>query len=131
MSAVIADLHTLQQILRQGNAATAKQKTQIAALRAKVPEPILAHFDRSIQRGRPGVALVRHGVCGECHIRVPAGTVYSLAHPTEIFLCDSCGCYLLPAPDEAAEAAPPAVAATPAPKPIARRVRKKPVLAVA
>jgi predicted nucleic acid-binding Zn-ribbon protein len=67
-------------------------------LRAAIPEPILAHFDRLIARGKKGVATVRQAVCSECHIRIPTGTLVTLAHGTDIQVCGSCGRYLyLPA----------------------------------
>ena len=34
------------------------------SVRAKVPEPILGHFDRQKSRGKLGIAPVRGGVCG-------------------------------------------------------------------
>lgn len=76
---------------------------------------MLSHFLRPLGRNRPSVAYVRHGVCGECHLRVASGIVAALAHPQDIYLCDNCGCYLLLAPDEFAAfhpAEPPAVEAS-------------------
>lgn len=86
----------------------AVQKLQITAgaaagglekLRAEIPAPILAHFDRLGARGKKGVALVRNGVCSECHLRITAGKLVNLsANPGEVHLCDNCGRYLhLPA----------------------------------
>ena len=42
-------------------------------LRAEIPAPILARFDRFGARGKNGVALVRNRVCSECHLRITAG----------------------------------------------------------
>lgn len=85
----------------------------IAELRAAVPAPILAHYDRLFARGKKGVAVVRNQVCAGCHMRLPIGTINVLMHGTDIRLCD-CGRYLyLPDPSEAqfiehVEAAKPA-----------------------
>ena len=63
----------------QKSSASAEGQATIRQLRAKVPAPVLAHFDRMISIGRSGVALVRRGICGECHLRVPTGLLASLA----------------------------------------------------
>jgi predicted nucleic acid-binding Zn-ribbon protein len=45
----------------------------INSVRAKVAEPILRHFDRQKSRGKLGIAPVRGGVCGACHLKMPLG----------------------------------------------------------
>ena len=82
---------------------TAEKKTQalITELRSRVPQPILDHYDRSVARGKKGVAVVRNQVCTGCHMRLPIGTINTLMQGTDIQLCDTCGRYLyLPAPAE-------------------------------
>ncbi len=75
-------------------------------LRAEIPAPILAHFDRLAVRGKKGLALVRNGVCSECHLRITAGKLVNLsANPGEVHLCDNCGRYLY-LPTEILSAAP-------------------------
>ena len=72
---------------------------QIAALRAKIPTQILAHYDRLRARGKKGVAVVRNQVCTACHMNVPRGTIMTLMGGTDIQLCECCGRYLyLPEP---------------------------------
>jgi hypothetical protein len=76
-------------------------EAQTAELRSKVPQPILAHYDRLAVRGKKGVAVVRNQVCTGCHMRLPIGTINTLMQGTDIQLCDSCGRYLyLPTPAE-------------------------------
>ena len=89
------------------------------ALRAKVPVPILAHYDRLVVRGKKGIAIVRNQVCTGCHMRLPIGTINTLMLGQDVQLCETCGRYLsLAAPEpEVAVEAPPA-------KP-ARKPRKK------
>ena len=122
MRATIETLFALQQLVLPATPATAKSEARIRELRAKVPAPILAHFDRMIALGRKGVAPVRHGVCSGCHIRVSIGTLASLVYPKDLYLCDSCGCYLLLESEEIdalAESSTPAAA-------VIRKLRKKP-----
>ncbi len=73
---------------------TVAQEAQIVKLREQVPVPIITYFTRLIARGKKGVAIARDGVCSECHLRVAAGTLASLAYTTEIHRCDNCGRYL-------------------------------------
>jgi len=108
MNAILDPLYALQPVLLKSAAASEKKQARIEALRQHVPAPVLEHFLRMIAAGHRGVAPVRHGVCGECHIRVPSATLYGLARPTDIYLCESCGCYLVLPPDEQ-PAVPPVV----------------------
>src|SRR5258708_39567880 len=91
------------------------QKAEIARLREQVPAPILAHFERLVARGKNGVAIARHGACGECHLRLPTGTMAALAYTNEVHLCDNCGRYLYLPEDEPLGLAhwPPTINAAP------------------
>ena len=108
MNPYIQDLFVLQQLVLQKSPATPERQAAIQQLRAKVPVPIRAHCERLLAKGRKGVALVHHGVCCECHIRIPSGTLASMANPNgdQIYLCENCGCYLRADPAE-----PPALVA--------------------
>jgi predicted nucleic acid-binding Zn-ribbon protein len=80
---------------------------RIAALRAKIPKPILSHYDRLGDQGKKGVAAVRNQTCTGCHMRVPVAVVFNLKHAEDVCLCDNCGRYLyLPEPtaEDAVEA---------------------------
>lgn len=126
MNAIIDDLFALQQILLQGDSAPAARKALIQPLRDRVPPVILAHFHRSFACGRRGVSVVRHGVCSECHIRVARAMIHSLARPTDLHLCESCGAFLMLAPEEMPSAVP---APTPL-APASRRRRERPATLV-
>jgi len=117
MQAIVESLYAQQQMLLQLKPVTKEQMVRIEKLRENIPASVLGHFDRLIAQGRRGVALVRRGVCGECHLRVSSGTVASLVQPKDIYLCDNCGRYLLLAPDEPVAPAKP-------PLPVAVAVRK-------
>jgi predicted nucleic acid-binding Zn-ribbon protein len=106
MKSIIENLLALQNLTRPGRPAATEQEAALRRLRQKVPAPILAHYDRLVACGRSGVALVRHGVCGGCHMKVPIGTAASLAKPHDLYLCENCGCYLALAPDESADETP-------------------------
>src|ERR1035441_6377545 len=106
MNETIKILLQLQSLEFNGKAAPAQAK-QAAELRAKIPPPILAHYDRLVARGKKGVALVRNQVCTACHINVPRGVVVTLMNNTDVQLCGSCGRYLyLPEPAATPEPAP-------------------------
>jgi predicted nucleic acid-binding Zn-ribbon protein len=112
------------QSLEFGGRKTGKE-TERARLRAEIPEPILGHFDRLVARGKKGVAVIRRGVCTECHLRVPLGNLLVLAKGTDIQICGNCGRYLqLPEEEKPGQPArsEPAVAA---PKAASRRGRKR------
>src|SRR5258707_8768373 len=79
----------------------ANSESRRTELRASIPQPILAHYDRLVVRGKKGVAVVRNQVCTGCHMRLPIGTINVLMQHQDIQLCDSCGRYLyLPEPVE-------------------------------
>jgi predicted nucleic acid-binding Zn-ribbon protein len=63
-------------------------------LRAKIPLPILVHYDRLVARRKKGVAIVRNQVCTGCHMHLPIGVIMTLKHAQDIQLCESCGRYL-------------------------------------
>ena len=99
------------------------KETDKARLRARVPEPILGHFDRLLARGKKGVSVIRQGVCTACHLRVPVGTLVTLARGEDIQICGNCGRYLhLP---EGEIPGQKASAKVDAPKTVVRRPRRR------
>jgi len=97
----------------------------ITALRAKIPPPILGHYDRFQVRGKKGLAVVVNQVCTGCHMRLPLGVIMTLKRGQDLQLCDSCGRYLY-LPDEA-ESAP--ATAPRAAKPVQAPQRRKKTVA--
>jgi predicted nucleic acid-binding Zn-ribbon protein len=117
----LENLVRLQTLHLEKKPLTPEDETELKKLRETVPATILVRFDRLIARGKKGVATVRHGVCSECHLRIPSGTLASLAYTTEMHVCDNCGRYLFLPEDEPLGLAPaPATPKTPA-----KRTRKK------
>ena len=120
MNALMTDLLKLQ-TLDFAETKNKSDETQRAELRAKIPQPILAHYDRSVARGKKGVAVVRNQVCTGCHMRLPIGTTNTLMQSQDVQLCDTCGRYLY-LPDPAESQFVEHIAATkPAPKPRKRK----------
>jgi predicted nucleic acid-binding Zn-ribbon protein len=120
MNALMTDLLKLQ-TLDFAETKNKSDETQRAELRAKIPQPILAHYDRSVARGKKGVAVVRNQVCTGCHMRLPIGTINTLMQSQDVQLCDTCGRYLY-LPDPAESQFVEHIAATkPAPKPRKRK----------
>ncbi len=121
MKELLKSLVRLQSI-EFGETKESNSEATIAELRAKVPAPILGHYDRLIARGKKGIVPVLNQVCTGCHMRLPIGVITTLMHAEDIQLCDSCGRYLyLPDPAPAAEA--PAATAAPAPA-VPKKTRK-------
>jgi predicted nucleic acid-binding Zn-ribbon protein len=112
MRQLVETLLQIQKLAPTGRQVPPARRNELRELRAAVPVPVLAHLDRLVSWGRKGVALVRHGVCSECHMRVPTATVASLISPHDLYLCESCSCYLLLPTEEI----PPPPAPPPPPK---------------
>jgi hypothetical protein len=93
MKELIANLLKLQSLGFDGPVGPDTEK-QIAELRAKIPAPILGHYERLVARGKKGVATIRNQVCTGCHVQVPRGVVLTLMHGEDVQLCGNCGRYL-------------------------------------
>ena len=129
MNELLTNLLNLQ-ALEFGETQEKDPAAKIAELKAKIPQPILGHYERLVARGKKGVALVRNQVCTGCHMRLPIGTVNTLMQGQDIQLCDTCGRYLaLPAPEQTAAPEPDAAAAKPAPKAAKKPRKRKPLAA--
>ncbi|MBN2505164.1 MAG: hypothetical protein JXQ71_00575 [Verrucomicrobia bacterium] len=88
----------------------------IAELRAKIPPQILGHYDRMMARGKKGIAIVRNGVCRECHVKLAIGALQVLRHGTDIQICGNCGRYLCLEEDVATAVSAPVAPAIPKPR---------------
>lgn len=127
MNNVIEPLFELQNL--EDKAATQDHDSAIQRLRKKIHPQILIHYDRLRARGKKGVALVRNGVCTECHMRLASGTYATLLRVEDIMICDNCGRYLHLDPSgakTAEEAAAASVAAKPVKKARARSAKTQP-----
>jgi hypothetical protein len=105
MKTSLLELLSAQTMLLQQRPESPLRRTTVLQLAKTVPAPVLAHYLRLIEQGRVGVALVRHGVCSGCHLRIPSGLVAALVKSDDLHLCETCGSYLLPAPEEQVEPA--------------------------
>jgi predicted nucleic acid-binding Zn-ribbon protein len=95
---IIQSLKELQSIARASKsgriAVGAPLSPRQVALRAGVPNAILGHFDRMLAQGRSGVAPLRNGVCGGCHIRIPRAHIAGIRASHELDVCDQCGTFI-------------------------------------
>jgi predicted nucleic acid-binding Zn-ribbon protein len=66
---------------------------RITGLRAKIPNPVLSHYDRLADKGKKGVAILRNQVCTGCHMNVPVGVALDLKRGEDVCLCANCGRY--------------------------------------
>lgn len=123
----IQNLLKLQE-LEFADSIDAEAQANIADLRQKIPPHVLQNYDRLADRGKKGVALVRHHVCTGCHMRIPLGVILTLVSGAEFQMCQSCGRYLYMPVDELNELKQ---ASAPEPPPMARRPRHKHTLAPA
>jgi predicted nucleic acid-binding Zn-ribbon protein len=117
MKNIIENLLKLQTFELSGATGAETEKLR-AELRAKIPAPILGHYDRLRARGKKGVTVIRNLVCSGCHMQVPRNTELTLMHGTDIQLCESCGCYLC-LPEHISPALPPVKTKKPRSKPAA------------
>jgi hypothetical protein len=94
------NLFALQTLQLQSGPGQRNRPSAIEALRKNIPAPVLARFDRATAHGKKAVAVVRNGVCTECHITVAIGALADLAHDSGIQACGNCGRYLYLPPNE-------------------------------
>ena len=120
MNAILQTVLKLQTIEFGPHAGSAAQ-TDAAALRAVIPQTILAHYERFRARGKKGIATVSNQVCSGCHMAITIAKLASLMRGTDVERCESCGRYLC---------LPPAVEVMPLPKPT-KKPRKRKALAAA
>jgi predicted nucleic acid-binding Zn-ribbon protein len=80
-----------------------EMQDKIESLRSQVPTSILGHYDARKARGKLGIAPVRRGVCGTCHLSIPSGRLADLRRrPGEVNVCDNCGVLIYLTEDELA-----------------------------
>jgi hypothetical protein len=94
MKQIMENLLALQALQFSNRPGAKACHREIEALKKEIPSQILGHYDRLVARGRKGVAIVRRGVCTECHIRLATGALATLARGADIQLCGNCGRYL-------------------------------------
>jgi predicted nucleic acid-binding Zn-ribbon protein len=103
---ILLEVQSLDMKQTQSTAAT----EALTVLRSKIPEGILARYDRLRSRGKTGIAPVSHETCSACHMHVRLATILTLKHGDTPQACDNCGRYLY-LPEEAGP--PAAVVAVP------------------
>jgi len=122
---IVETLLKMQGIELESRRLTPEQEEQAGKLRAQIPAAVLERFDRLVGRGKRAVAIVRNGVCCECHLRLPSGTLAALAYTTELHYCDNCTRILYLPEDEPLGLTKGAPSAPAAVKPTVKRSRKR------
>ena len=105
MRKMMRDLLLLQNIESHGAIGSAEGAKELELLRTKVPGSILEIFDRWLGRGKKAVAVVRGGVCSECHLKVAIGVLAQLAAGDQLARCGNCGRLLYLPVEESSSAA--------------------------
>jgi len=121
MKSTMENLLALQTLQLQSGPGQRQRPSAIESLRKTIPDAVLTRYDRMVAHGKKGVAIVRNGVCGECHIGVAIGALAGLAQEGDVRTCGNCGRYLFLAPNEPAVPAPVTL---PAPVKTARRKKE-------
>ena len=102
MSETVDKLFALQQL--QFGTESKDSWSRMARLRKSIPADVLSKYDRLATRVKKPVALVRNGVCSQCHIRLAVGVMFEVTQGHTV-ICDSCGRILhgsAPATEESA-----------------------------
>ena len=107
MNACIPLLQELQQIESRSGDVAGERPQRAAELRAQIPPPVLAHYNRLVVNRVKPIAEVRHGVCSGCHLKL-AAWVRQAAASDDLHLCENCGAYLIFPPEDPAPAPVPA-----------------------
>jgi hypothetical protein len=66
----------------------------LAEARRGLPSQVLGHHERLVARRKRSLAVVRNGVCGACHIRLPLGHQHPSFRGGDLDVCDNCGVFL-------------------------------------
>ena len=95
---IILALKELQVIARAAKPVRAGAAVPLTSrqeeLRAHVPTAILGHFDRMLAQKKTGIAPLRNGVCGGCHIRIPRAHIAGIRGSHELDVCDQCSTFI-------------------------------------
>ncbi|MGD0816375.1 MAG: hypothetical protein ABSA83_22510 [Verrucomicrobiota bacterium] len=95
-------LFMLQTLQLQSGPGQRNREASMEAMRKSIPPVALTHYDRLMAHGKKGVAIVRNGVCTECHLKVAIGALHGLVTDGDVQLCGNCGRYLYLPPQETA-----------------------------
>jgi predicted nucleic acid-binding Zn-ribbon protein len=89
------------QALESGKEPSSSDNSAAQEVRKKIPLQVLIHYDRLRGRDKKGIAFVRNGVCGGCHMQVAVGLLAFLHRDDNVYRCENCGAYLCLAPEPA------------------------------
>jgi hypothetical protein len=87
----------LDNLLRLQNLELGTERVSMGSaeeVRKNIPVHLLGQYDRLRARGKKGVAMVRNGVCSQCHMALAVGLLASLHRDDSVYRCATCGAYL-------------------------------------
>lgn len=125
MKNIKSDLWALQGLHGRLGISSGEEHSETEGLRKRIPSSVLVRFDQMLSRGKRPVAIVRRGVCTECHLRVTKADLMALVSMDEPQLCGNCGRYLYLPEEEAISMLP----AAPVSEPPVRRGRRRQAVA--
>lgn len=97
----LAELDNARRRLSPRSRALPEMKSDIAVVRDRLPTALLGHYDQRQSRGKPGIAPVRRGVCGACHLALPSGSLADMLRGDgAIQVCGNCGVFIYLAEEE-------------------------------
>jgi predicted nucleic acid-binding Zn-ribbon protein len=86
---LIQNLAAREESLRKETALLETRRTELAST---VEENVLARYERLLRhKGENVVVGIQHGVCGGCHMKLPAQIVVSCQGRQELVACPNCG----------------------------------------
>lgn len=97
---VLENMLALQNLELQTEKASDESDRQIMLLRSRIPRRLLMHYDCLMANGRKGVALVRNGMCSECHQEINGNVLGAAACGHPVQLCSHCRRFLYLPVDE-------------------------------
>jgi predicted nucleic acid-binding Zn-ribbon protein len=97
MKKIVESLFALQSLKTKSRKSG---QTEVELLKSQIPPHVFLKSEHFRNRGKNAVAIVRSGVCTECHIRLAVGSFNSLLRGTDLQTCGNCGRYLYLPQDE-------------------------------
>ena len=76
-----------------GSRERALLQSQVAEVRARLPDSMLAHHDRLAKEGKLSAAQIMGDACGGCHSPLPPALLAELATPGRFGVCPKCGVF--------------------------------------
>ena len=97
----LRSLNWLTQEIRRvppGSRESALLRSQIDAVRDRLPDSILDHHDQLARSGQSTATEIVDGACGGCRAKLPAPLIEEVSLPGRFSVCPNCGLFLWASP---------------------------------